>query len=248
MLQLLYEPDAPGAVRDLLKRIRLIASGVRDRFSGDTWRILGRLDADSRSRPGRLPLTSATALIHNLVLDLAAFNGMEMENMTRGRGWKFLDFGRRLERGLSVIKLLQAAVNVKTQPTAVLEPVLEIADSVMTYRRQHFAAPQLPGVLALVLLDDSNPRSLAFQVSVLSEHASALMAEERAADPETEQARINSLSARLRSVDLNTLAAQHARGDAQPLLDLLSAWAADLAALSNELNSHYFNLIAPRFS
>ena len=50
--------------------------------------FLGRLEVDARSRPGRLPLASATALIHNLVLDLAAFNGMEMENMTRGHGWR----------------------------------------------------------------------------------------------------------------------------------------------------------------
>src|SRR5947207_7657294 len=138
MLKVLYHSDEPGGVRELLKRVRFIASAVRDRFSGDTWRILGRLEVDARSRPGRLPLARATALIHNLVLDLAAFNGMEMENMTRGHGWRFLDFGRRLERAISVIKLLYAAVSVKTQPSLVLEPVLEIADSVMTYRRLYF--------------------------------------------------------------------------------------------------------------
>src|SRR6185369_12053422 len=125
---------------------------------------------DARSRPGRLPLARATALIHNLVLDLAAFNGMEMENMTRGRGWRFLDFGRRIERGLSLLKLLSAAAGVQSQPAAILEPVLEIADSVMTYRRRHFTAPQLAGVLDLLLRDDSNPRSLIFQVNLLREH------------------------------------------------------------------------------
>src|SRR5205807_3064571 len=109
MLHLLYHANETSGARELLKRIRFIASTVRDRFSGDTWRILGRLEVDARSRPGRLPLTKATALIHNLVLDLAAFNGMEMENMTRGRGWRFLDLGRRLERGASVLKLLRAA-------------------------------------------------------------------------------------------------------------------------------------------
>jgi hypothetical protein len=77
MLSLVYDSNESAGVRELLKRVRFIASTVRDRFSGDTWRILGRLDADARIRPGRLPLASATALIHNLVLDLAAFNGME---------------------------------------------------------------------------------------------------------------------------------------------------------------------------
>src|SRR4030095_15527525 len=125
VLQLVFKTDLTGSVRELLGRIRFIASTVRDRFSGDIWRILGRLEADGRARPGRLPLANATALIHNLVFDLAAFNGMEMENMTRGRGWRFLDFGRRLERGLSVVNLVRAAVGVRTSATSVLEPVLE---------------------------------------------------------------------------------------------------------------------------
>src|SRR5207237_2084154 len=96
VLQVVYEPDLTGSVRELLGRIRFIVSAVRDRFSGDTWRILGRLEADSRARPGRLPLVNARTLIHNLVLDLAAFNGMEMENMTCGHGWRFLVLLRRL--------------------------------------------------------------------------------------------------------------------------------------------------------
>jgi len=146
-----------------------------------------------------------------------------------------------------VIKLLQAAVNVKTQAAAILEPVLEIADSVMTYRRRHFEAPQLPGVLALVLLDDSNPRSLAFQINVLSELTAALLADSRAADPEAEQARISSLAGRLRSVDLNAVAAQHAQGIARPLLTCSTPWQQTLR-LVQRVTSHYFNHITPRFS
>ncbi len=248
MLELLYETEETDGVRELLKRVRFLASAVRDRFSGDTWRILGRLEADARSRTGRLPIARATALIHNLVLDLAAFNGMEMENMTRGRGWRFLDFGRRLERGLSVVKLLRAAGSVKTHPAAVLEPVLEVADSVMTYRRRHFAAPRWPGVLDLLLRDDSNPRSLAFQLHVLREHAGGLVVEPGTAVPEAEQERLDSLSTALRSIQLDDVAAQQAEGAPQPLLDLLSAWAADLAALSDQVTNRYFSHSVPRTS
>ena len=86
-------------MRELGLRIRHIISVVRDRFSDDTWRILNQLQTDSRTRPGRIPLANALALLNTLIVDLAAFSGMEMENMTRGHGWRFLDFGRRLERG-----------------------------------------------------------------------------------------------------------------------------------------------------
>ena len=247
MLHVLYHPDQPGGVRDLLKRVRLTASAVRDRFSDDTWRILGRLEVDGRSRPGRLPLAQAMSLIHNLVLDLAAFNGMEMENMTRGHGWRFLDFGRRLERGQSVLKLLRAAASVESPAAAVLEPVLEIADSMMTYRRRYFASPQLAGVLDLLLRDESNPRSLLFQVNVLREHIAALVVDCTTTTAALDHKRIQSLATSLSSLVLEELAVQSAKAP-EPLLHLLSAWATDLAGLSDQVTNCYFSHSVPRLS
>jgi uncharacterized circularly permuted ATP-grasp superfamily protein/uncharacterized alpha-E superfamily protein len=267
MLQLLYDPAEPRGVRELLKRVRFIASAVRDRFSGDTWRILGRLELDARARPGRLPIASATALIHDLVLDLAAFNGMEMENMTRGRAWRFLDFGRRLERGLSVIQLLRAAAAVESQSSAMLEPVLEIADSVMTYRRQHFAAPRWAGVLDLLLRDESNPRSLAFQLNVLHEHAGALGVldsanaecssvpplqsekgnEHSTGTSELDQHGIQALASALRAISQDELAVKPPE-KVQPLFELLDKWAAELTGLSDQVTNRYFSHSVPHLT
>src|SRR5262249_6927726 len=160
-----------------------------------------------------------------LVLDLAAFNGMAMENMTRGRGWMFLDFGRRLERGSSVLRLLRAAVSLSKPDPSILESILEIADTSMTYRRRYFAAPQLPGVLEMLLRDETNPRSLAFQVKLLSEHSRALIPGREPA-PEGEQTRVNALARDLFTIDLNALVDQHDQGTSQPILDLLDRWTA----------------------
>jgi uncharacterized alpha-E superfamily protein len=243
ILDLLYHSDESGGVRDLLKRIRSTASAVRDRFSGDTWRILGRLERDARSRPGRLPLAHATALMHSLVLDLAAFNGMEMENMTRGHGWRFLDLGRRLERGLSVLKLLQAMAAIEsTRP--VLEPVLEIADSVMTYRRRYFTAPRLAGVLDLLVRDESNPRSLIFQVNVLHEHAAALVKDSKSAAGRFDPARLQSLATAVLVVAPDELAAM----SASELLLLLNSLATALADLSDDITNQFFSHSVPRMS
>jgi uncharacterized alpha-E superfamily protein len=245
MLGVLYDPDEPDGVRELLKRVRFIASAVRDRFSGDTWRILGRLDLDARPRSRRLPFARATALIHNLVLDLAAFSGMEMENMTRGHGWRFLDLGRRLERGMSLVKLLRAAASVEASLAAVLEPVLEIADSVMTYRRHYFTAPRLPGVLDLLLRDESNPRSLIFQVNIVHEHAAALSVGGQTASTDTDHERIQSLQTELRAFAPNEAAGP---GGTQPLIELLDHWAAELAALSDAVTNRHFSHSIPRLS
>jgi uncharacterized circularly permuted ATP-grasp superfamily protein/uncharacterized alpha-E superfamily protein len=238
ILDLLYHSEESGGVLDLLKQIRSTASAVRDRFSGDTWRILGRLAHDARSRPGRLPLAHAAALMHNLVFDLAAFSGMEMENMTRGHGWRFLDFGRRLERGLSVLKLLQALGKIAS-PRAVLEPVLEIADSVMTYRRRYFSAPHLAGVLDLLLRDESNPRSLIYQINALKDHATALAKDAKSVAAHLDAGLIAALAVDIRALRPDEAAAR--TPDAARLVAFLNSWSKSLSDLSDEVTNRYFS-------
>ena len=87
------------------------AAANRSRTSGtvsliDTWRILNQLRQDFRLRHGRLQLDDALLHLNRMITDLAAFSGMEMKNMTRGHGWRFLDIGRRLERAANVTVLL----------------------------------------------------------------------------------------------------------------------------------------------
>jgi uncharacterized circularly permuted ATP-grasp superfamily protein/uncharacterized alpha-E superfamily protein len=176
LLAVLYEEAQSPGVRELLKRIHAASFSVRDRLSADTWRILNRLRFDAEPRPGHLPLVVAGSVLNTLVHDLAAFSGMEMENMTRGHGWVFLDLGRRIERGIAVARLVEAAFRGLGRRELLLEPLLEITDSVMTYRRRYFAEPRITGVLDLLLLDPSNPRAVAFQLAVLERHAAGLPA------------------------------------------------------------------------
>jgi uncharacterized circularly permuted ATP-grasp superfamily protein/uncharacterized alpha-E superfamily protein len=247
VLHLVYKPDITGSVHELLGRIKFIASTVRDRFSGDTWRILGRLDQDGRSRPGRLALASATGLIHNLVFDLAAFNGMEMENMTRGHGWRFLDAGRRVERSQSVVNLLRAAVNVAVRPALILELVLEIADSVMTYRRRYYSEVRLPSVLDLLLRDRTNPRSLSFQLETLHRLVIEFPRNDQGPGPIDELQKLLSLAAILQETKLEDLTARE-EGSSEPLVNLLTELITELAVFSDALNEQYFTHTVARVS
>lgn len=171
---LIYQAHRLGTIREIISRLRNLAAVLRDRFSADTWNILSRLQIDARPRAGRAQATEALALLNALILDLAAFSGMEMENMTRGHGWRFLDIGRRLERAMNILTLVESGWTSHPSDEAVLEPMLEIADSVMTYRRRYFAQPQWPATVDLLLADETNPRSLAFQIQALADHAANL--------------------------------------------------------------------------
>lgn len=95
--------------------------------------------------------------------------------MTRAQGWRFLDMGQRIERALSLCTLLQESLSAAhPRSQGLLESILEIADSTLTYRSRYNLVPNLMAVYDLVLLDDTNPRSLLFQLLQLEKHLQRL--------------------------------------------------------------------------
>jgi uncharacterized alpha-E superfamily protein len=248
LLALVYNPQLAGSVRELGLRIRQIISVVRDRFSADTWSILNQLQSDSRTRPGRIPLVNALSLINTLIADLAAFSGMEMENMTRGHGFRFLDFGRRLERGANLVTLLTSAFSPKTNTALLLEPLLEIADSSITYRRRYLSQAQLPSVVELLVLDHGNPRSLAFQLHTLTEHAANLPDYEDASIQNPEERHLSKLSTHLRALRIPELARLDEKTQKETLVQWLTQCGEKLTAISDDLTAHYFSLTLARLS
>ena len=139
ILAMIFKQRRQGSLRQTLNQLRRFASIVRDRLSVDTWRILNQLHHGVRTPTARVQLDAALALLNHTIMEMSAFSGMEMENMTRGNGWRFLDIGRRLERSVNLVNLVRAALSATGGSDAVLEPLLEIADSSMTYRRRYYA-------------------------------------------------------------------------------------------------------------
>jgi uncharacterized alpha-E superfamily protein len=238
ILALFDKEDRPGSVRQILNRVRGIVSVSRDRFSFDTWSILNKLDLDGRGRPRRRLLADVLSLLNLIIIDISALSGMEMENMTRGLGWRFLEFGRRLERAARILQLFRAGLSSEIQTGALLEPLLEISDSVMTYRRRYFAGVQISSVLELLLLDEGNPRSLAFQLTALSEHARHFP---READLfyEDGEKRVAALLTALH--DGAGMILGQTAGSHDALDPLLSRCLAELTALGHDFANRYFS-------
>ena len=241
VLLLIYQVHRLGTVREVMGRLKNIAFVLRDRFSADTWRIVTQLQVDAQSRPGRVRGAEALSLLNTLILDLAAFSGMEMENMTRGHGWRFLDIGRRLERSVNVITMVQGGVAAQADGVSALDPMLEIADSVMTYRRRYFAQPQLPTVLDLLLADETNPRSLAFQLNALADHVAHLPREEGETGPGREAQKVARVQQLLQQADLLALAEADPAGRTPRLQGVLAELANLLQGVSDLVTHHYFS-------
>ena len=244
LFSLLYKAQRTGSLQETLNRLHRLAKQVRDRLSTDTWRILNQLHQSLlRSAPGRRQSGETQVVLNDVIALLAAFSGMEMENMTRGHGWRFLEMGRRLERAVQLLGLLRPVLAEAgaDENAPVLEIVLEIADSAMTYRSRYYTSLALGPVLDLVLADESNPRSVAFQVAALRQHVRRLPRGPHAPKPTREDQITDELTNLLSQEAIQTHCQQHLNGEPKPLQALLSRLLAQLFALSETLMHYYFS-------
>ncbi len=191
LLSVIFDRARPGSLAATLVLLQRVASKVRDRISVDMWRALSHLMVDMIADLTAMAQQSDTNAPESLELEhldargvlsdvlelldagisrLAAFSGLVAENLTRGQSLTFLDMGRRLERSLQMSSLLRGTLCIETRTEgSLLEALLEIADSSMTYRRRYLSMIQAAPVLDLLLSDETNPRALAFQLAALAD-------------------------------------------------------------------------------
>jgi uncharacterized circularly permuted ATP-grasp superfamily protein/uncharacterized alpha-E superfamily protein len=253
LLAMIHEARRPGSLVSVLVALANVAGGVRDRISNDMWRVLrdlGRVrrtqgffaHGDGQSNGDRRTLSAELDLLDDTVLTLAAFGGLAMESVTRGEGWRFLDMGRKLERALHTIGVLRWALTSPANPEGpVLEAILEVADSAMTYRRRYQRSPQAMAVLDLLLADETNPRSLAFQLAALADDVEHLPRDASRPGRSAEQRLMLSSLTALRLADVRQLAGFDECGGRPALDDLLTRLGSALPALSDAITQTYLS-------
>jgi uncharacterized circularly permuted ATP-grasp superfamily protein/uncharacterized alpha-E superfamily protein len=173
----LFSPSDPTGLRSAIARVRGLADVLRDRISIDAWRSLRDLDrllseftADSGDR-----ISPVLDLLNKLVAGFLSLSGMTSDSMTRGQAFQFLEIGSRTERGIAVASLINGTLTHQTDDEALLlDALLEITDSSLTYRRRYLTHVTAAAVVDLLIADDTNPRSVAFQAAALERHLATL--------------------------------------------------------------------------
>ncbi|MEQ1826219.1 MAG: circularly permuted type 2 ATP-grasp protein [Pirellula sp.] len=171
-----FDERTPTSLRACIHQAVRIASNVRDRVALDLWRIVTRIEETSRAPKGRKPdAAEAIAMLDQLVTELVALSGLASDSMTRTQAWRFLDMGRRIERALQTAVLCRSTMATSgPHESDVLEAVLVTIDSVMTYRSRYLASIQPAPVIDLVITDETNPRSIVFQLAMICSHVDHL--------------------------------------------------------------------------
>jgi uncharacterized circularly permuted ATP-grasp superfamily protein/uncharacterized alpha-E superfamily protein len=215
-----------------------VAGTVRERLSTDNSRLLNRLIRAFADPPGAAhSLADGLEVVDRTIVSLVAVGGLELAHMTRDDGWRCLGLGRLLERLLYVTSTVaEVLASGDADDPALLEWLLDLSDSVITYRARYMRAPEWLPVADLLLFDRTNPRSAAFQLAKLANQVRLL--------PEA------GLAERVAGIDFAYAACREAqepgsqtltRGDA---LERFLSETQDLAAgLSDALTLRYFSHI-----
>ncbi|MDX2052131.1 MAG: circularly permuted type 2 ATP-grasp protein [Polyangiaceae bacterium] len=238
----LFDQTSGSSVYATLDRIHKLMIGVRSRLSRDAWHTLRRLTSALDATPlhhSSLGTAEILELLDELLVLLSAATGATLDNMVRGHAWLFLDLGRRLERASATLELLEAMLP-SGATRAHMECLLEVTDSLLTYRARYVSSLQVAPIVDLLLTDNTNPRSVLFQVETIDQHVEALPNQSGALVTRAEK-RVLTLRTRLVAADIEEATGGQGEGLRQLVKD-----AAELVwQLSDDIAATWFSHAAP---
>jgi uncharacterized alpha-E superfamily protein len=145
-----------------------------------------------------------------------------------------------------MIELLRIGVAIAPYPDdAYLEVLLQVADSSTTYRSRYLAAIRTRYVLELLLADESNPRSVAFQAVALLDGVHTLPRQKVDATPPAEYTLAKRLRQTIRDINMDDLKRRDANGQRLALEAHLQTVRSGVADLSDAITARYLSHSAP---
>jgi uncharacterized circularly permuted ATP-grasp superfamily protein/uncharacterized alpha-E superfamily protein len=169
-------PDTQNAtsIAFNLQALDRAAMALRDRLAPEQWGLVRQMSegfgAALDTMHGELPLPAQVLpALDRLALQLAAATGAQTDRMTRDHGWRLLTVGRLLERLQGMTTRLLAFLGSGEPGPALgglssvagVELLLEQFDSLITFRARYQRHEDLLALTEVLVLDSSNPRSLA---------------------------------------------------------------------------------------
>ena len=191
-------------------------------------------------------ISDALAFLDQVLLNSSSLAGFAMDNMTRDDGWRFLIIGRRIERLIFLSNAISQFLRLaSTRAAGSIECLLELTDSIITYRSRYMTQPELLPTLDLVVFNETNPHGVCFQLQDLMQYLDGLTSE--LGDPNDDSLRMAYV--RLQSFDLSRfegLDFSQCRNcnPCLDLADLLGDISFAAATLSDRLAMRYFTHVS----
>ena len=229
--QVSADRSLPASLASNLDYLVNLLDRIKVRLPPEAWQMQRQI----RRRPAMLDAAACTTLRQQL----AAFEGLTSEAMPRDTAWRFLDLGRRIERGMQLLLLLRDLLHPAdgTPPTEFrLQTVLYLADGLSTYRNVFHGSLSTASALNWLFHSPENPRGLHFQLEHINLHLATLPAE---LAPQA-VATLRTLAARMQS-DVHVTRLDALAEDAAEANETFRELRNGLADLSDRLTQIYFS-------
>ncbi|TGK31147.1 carboxylate--amine ligase [Leptospira gomenensis] len=239
MFDQVFSHQLTGSIRSDLNSYVRASKSVRDRLSEDSRYVLSMLETDESERIGSYDEILEYLIL--LITRLASLSGLGIESMSREAGWYFMNIGKRIERASYTIRLVTSVLNLSTlYNKSMFESLLNINDIKITYRRRYRYRIEADSVLDILLFDETNPRSLVYQLRKLGEYVSYLPHSEKE-EPSAEERIVSEIRNRFAQEDAKRLFEY-----VNPALSV-NRWLNDInyqiASLSDSISSRYFRYL-----
>lgn len=174
--EMLVKDSRYGTLANTVANVRSTSNQLRDRLSPELMRVLNDLDDNQQQIQAALAdthyrdlFTRGDALptlmerFEAMLVTLAAFTGLVQENLTHGDNWRFIMMGKRIERARQSTGVIRVFMQHDRDNTRLMEILLRLFDSTITYRTRYRSRLNSMLVIHSLLLDEVNPRSVAYQ-------------------------------------------------------------------------------------
>src|SRR5688500_12348326 len=101
----LLDGGAWGSVISNIRAGMRTPPSMRERLSPDFWALLVGIENGLATAEALTSEAEVLRLVNRALQTMASLSGMAQENMNRVAGWRFLDIGRRIERGINTCRL-----------------------------------------------------------------------------------------------------------------------------------------------
>ncbi len=216
---------------------------LRERLSSEHWGLIRSMregfNRALQTPAGELPVRAQVLpALDQLAMQLAAVTGAQSDRMTRDHGWRLLTVGRLAERLIGVALRLQAFVEAQALGSvAGIELLLELFDSVITFRARYQRHEDLLALVDLLVMDSANPRAFAGVLRRLRTELGKLPG-----DADSLQRLLALLPAEGTGRTLEALRGADDAAIAQALRGLAASLAQRALALADRVGERYFTL------
>lgn len=166
--------DMAASVGFNLRAVRRAASTVRERLSQEHWSLIVRVEEEllqafaGRRQAGEYSTLDALDILKTASQHMAAVTGAQTDRMTRDDGWRLLSIGRHVER----LRFLSAALALGLETGSLhhdagFEAMVALFDSTISFRAQFQQSREMAPLVALLVLNRDNPRSIAWVAHTL---------------------------------------------------------------------------------